>query len=41
MEIMPDHIHILADYKLQLCLSDAIKVLKGNTSGWLFWRVRK
>ena len=36
MEIMPDHIHILADCKPQLCLSDAIKVLKGNTARWLF-----
>jgi putative transposase len=36
MEIMPDHIHILADCKPQLRLSDAIKVLKGNTSRWLF-----
>jgi putative transposase len=32
MEVMPDHIHILADCKPQLRLSDAIKVLKGNTS---------
>ena len=36
MEIMPDYIHILADCKPQLRLSDAIKVLKGNTSRWLF-----
>lgn len=36
MEIMPDHIHILADCKPQLRLSDAIKVLKGNTSRWVF-----
>lgn len=36
MEIMPDHIHILANCKPQLRLSDAIKVLKGNTSRWLF-----
>lgn len=36
MEIMPDHIHILAYCKPQLCLSDAIKVLKGNTARWLF-----
>lgn len=36
MEIMPDHIHILADCKPQLRLSDAIKVLKGNTARWLF-----
>ena len=36
MEIMSDHIHILADCKPQLRLSDAIKVLKGNTSRWLF-----
>ena len=36
MEIMPDHIHLLVDCKPQLCLSDAIKVLKGNTARWLF-----
>ncbi len=36
MEIKPDHIHILADCKPQLRLSDAIKVLKGNTSRWMF-----
>lgn len=38
MEIMPDHIHILADCKPQLRLSDAVKVLKGNTSRWLFMK---
>ena len=36
MEIMPDHIHLLVSCKPQLRLSDAIKVLKGNTSRWLF-----
>lgn len=36
MEVMPDHIHILADCKPQLRLSDAIKVLKGNSARWLF-----
>ena len=36
MEVMPDHIHLLVDCKPQLCLSDAIKVLKGNTARWLF-----
>ena len=36
MEIMPDHIHLLVDCKPQLRLSDAIKVLKGNTARWLF-----
>ena len=36
MEIMPDHVHLLVDCKPQLCLSDAIKVLKGNTARWLF-----
>ena len=36
MELMPDHVHLLADCKPQLCLSDAIKVLKGNTARWLF-----
>ena len=36
MEIMPDHIHILCDCKPQLRISDAVKVLKGNTARWLF-----
>ena len=36
MEVMPDHIHILANCKPQLCLSDAIKILKGNTARCLF-----
>ena len=36
MEVMPDHIHLLADCKPQLCPADAIKVLKGNTARWLF-----
>ena len=36
MEIMPDHIHLLVDCKPQLRLSDAIKILKGNTARWLF-----
>lgn len=36
MEVMPDHIHLLVDCKPQTCLSDAIKVLKGNTARWLF-----
>ena len=36
MEVMPDHIHLLVDCKPQLRLSDAIKVLKGNTARWLF-----
>jgi putative transposase len=36
MEVMPDHIHLLVDCKPQICLSDAIKVLKGNTARWLF-----
>ena len=35
MEIMPDHIHLLVDCKQQLRLSDAVKVLKGNTARWL------
>ncbi|MEE0771977.1 MAG: IS200/IS605 family transposase, partial [Anaerovoracaceae bacterium] len=30
------HIHLLVSCKPQLRLSDAIKVLKGNTSRWLF-----
>lgn len=36
MEVMPDHIHLLVDCKPQVCLSDAIKVFKGNTARWLF-----
>ena len=36
MEVMPDHVHLLVDCKPQLRLSDAIKVLKGNTARWLF-----
>ena len=41
MEVMPDHIHILANCKPQLCLSDAIKILKGNTARRLFLAHRK
>jgi len=36
IEVMPDHIHILADCKPQMRPSDAIKILKGNTARWLF-----
>lgn len=36
METMPDHIHLLVDCKPQLRLSDAVKILKGNTARWLF-----
>ena len=36
LEIMPDHVHLLVSCKPQLRLSDAIKVLKGNTARWLF-----
>ena len=36
MEILPDHIHLLVNCKPQLRLSDAIKILKGNTARWLF-----
>lgn len=36
MEIMPDYIHLLIDAKPQLRLSDAIKVMKGNTARWLY-----
>ena len=35
MEIMPDHIQLLVDCKPQLRLSDAIKILKGNTASVL------
>ena len=38
MEVMPDHIHLLVDCKPQLRLSDAIKILKGNTARWLFMK---
>ena len=36
MEVMPDHIHLLVSCKPQLRLSDAVKILKGNTARWLF-----
>ena len=36
MEVMPDHIHILFNAKPQLRLSDAVKILKGNSARWLF-----
>ena len=36
MEIMPDHVRLLVSCKPQLRLSDAIKVLKGNTARRLF-----
>lgn len=36
MEVMPDHIHLLVNCKPQLRLSDAVKILKGNTARWLF-----
>lgn len=36
MEVMPDHTHLLVVCKPQLRLSDAIKILKGNTARWLF-----
>ena len=38
MEIMPDYIHLLVNCKPQLCLSDAVKILKGNTARWLFMK---
>ena len=36
MDVMPDHIHLLVSCKPQLRLSDAVKILKGNTARWLF-----
>lgn len=36
IEIMSGHIHLLVNCKPQLRLSDAIKILKGNTARWLF-----
>ena len=36
MEVVPDHIHLLVDCKPQIRLSDAVKILKGNTARWLF-----
>ena len=36
MEVMPDHIHMLIQAKPQIRLSDAIKILKGNSARWLF-----
>ena len=41
MEIMPDHVHLLVSCKPQLRLSDAIKVLKGNTARWLFFELSR
>ena len=38
MEVMPDHIHLLLDCKPQFRPSDAVKVLKGNTTRWLFMK---
>lgn len=37
METMPDHVHMLVDCRPQLCISDAVKVLKG-TSAWRLLR---
>ena len=37
MEAMPDHVHMLVDCRPQLCISDAVKVLKG-TSAWRLFR---
>ena len=34
--LMPDHVHMLVSCKPQIRLSDAIKILKGNTARWLF-----
>ncbi len=36
MEVMSDHVHLLVDCKPQISLTDAIKVLKGNSARWLF-----
>mgnify|MGYP002526353261 CR=1 FL=1 len=36
MEVMPDHIHMLIQTKPQIRLSDAIKILKGNSARSLF-----
>ena len=38
LEIMPDHIHMLVDCKPQFCISDMVKILKGNTARWLFMK---
>jgi REP element-mobilizing transposase RayT len=32
---MPDHLHVLASLHAQLCVSEAVRVLKANTSRWL------
>lgn len=37
METMPDYVHMLVDCRPQLCISDAVKVLKG-TSAWRLLR---
>lgn len=36
IEIMPDHVHILADCTPQHYLPDILKTLKGNTARFLF-----
>ena len=36
MEVMPDHVHLLLDCRLQFRISDMVKILKGNTARWLF-----
>lgn len=36
MEIMPDHVHMLVDCRLQFFPSDMIKIIKGNTARKLF-----
>ncbi len=36
MEVMPDHIYLLADCKPQFVIPDMIKIMKGNLARWLF-----
>lgn len=36
ISVMPDHVHLLVSCRPQVCLSDAIKIFKGNVARWLF-----
>lgn len=41
MEVMPDHIHLLLDCRLQFRISDMVKIMKGNLARRLFQDQRK
>ena len=36
IEVMPDHIHMLVDYRPQFYISDMIKIMKGNLARQMF-----